>query len=115
MGGPAAEAFKRCGSAFRAEGWKVLEELGIEGDGELAKLAGWARQCLHLDDERLGTLPLSARRPEARRRYSQLAKAAAERVLDVAERIPYDLYAPIDGLQFNRRRIILGLANKTKR
>jgi len=49
-----------------------------------------------------------------RRRHSQLAKVAAERVLDVVERIPYDLYAPIDQLQFNRRRIILGLANKTK-
>jgi len=35
MGGPAAETFKRCGSAFRAEGWKVLEEFGVEGDGEL--------------------------------------------------------------------------------
>jgi len=48
-----------------------LEELGVEGDGELAKLAGWARQCLHLDDERLGALLilLAIQRPETRRRY----------------------------------------------
>jgi len=93
VGGSAADVFKRCGSAFRAEGWKVLEELGVEGDGELAKLADWARQCLHLDDERLGALLilLAAQRPEARRRYPQLAKAAAEKVLDVAECIPYGL------------------------
>jgi len=29
----------RCGSAFRAEGWKVPEELEVEG-GELATLGG---------------------------------------------------------------------------
>jgi len=46
----------RFGSAFRAERWRVLEELGVEGDGKLAKLAGWARQCLHLDKERLSAL-----------------------------------------------------------
>jgi len=93
MDRPAEETFRRFGSAFRTEGWRVLEELGVEGDGELAKLAGWARQCLHLDDERLGALLilLAAQRPEARRRYPQLAKAAAERVLDVAECIPYGL------------------------
>jgi len=79
--------------AFRAEWWKVLEELGVEGDGELAKLAGWARQCLHLDDERLGALLilLAAQRPEARQRHPQLAKAATEKVLDAAECIPYGL------------------------
>jgi len=91
----AEETFKRFGSAFRTEGWKVLEELGVEGDDELAKLAGWARQCLHLDDERLGALLilLAAQRPELRQRYPQLAKAAAERMLDVAECIPYGLNA----------------------
>jgi len=93
VGGPVAEVFKRCGSAFRTEGWKVLEELGVEGGGELAKLADLAKQCFHLDDERLGALLilLAAQRPEARRRYPQLAKAAAERVLDMAECIPYGL------------------------
>jgi len=40
VGGPAAEVFKRCGSAFRAEGWRALEELGAVGGGELAKLGG---------------------------------------------------------------------------
>jgi len=93
VGGSAAEVFKRCGSAFRSEGWRALEELGVEGDGELAKLAGWARQCLHLDDEMLGALLilLAAQLPELRQRYPQLAKAAAERVLDMAECIPYGL------------------------
>jgi len=73
--------------------WRALEELGIEGDGELAKLAGWAKQCLHLDDERLGALLilLAAQRPEARRRHPQLAKTAAEKVLDMAECTPYGL------------------------
>jgi len=76
VGGLVAEVFRCCGSAFRAEGWKVLEELGVEGDGKLAKLAGWARQCLHLDDERLGALLilLAAQRPEARRRYPSWQK-----------------------------------------
>jgi len=55
----AAEAFRRFGSAFRSEGWKVLEELGVEGDGKLAKLASWARRRLHLDDGWLGA-PLLA-------------------------------------------------------
>jgi len=41
----AEEMFKRFGSAFRAEGWRVLEELGVGGGGELAKLAGWASAC----------------------------------------------------------------------
>jgi len=38
VGGPAAEVFRRCGSAFRAEGWRALEELWVEGGGEPAKL-----------------------------------------------------------------------------
>jgi len=48
VGGPATEVFKRCGSAFRAEGWKALEELGAVGGGELAKLASWARGAWRL-------------------------------------------------------------------
>jgi len=69
------------------------EELGVEGGGELAKLAGWARQCLHLDGERLGAqlFLLAAQRPEARQRYPQQAKAAAERALDMVECTPYGL------------------------
>jgi len=32
-GGPAAEVSKHCGSAFGAEGWRALEELGAVGGG----------------------------------------------------------------------------------
>jgi len=34
----------------------MLEEPGVEGGGELAKLVGWAGQCLHLNNERLVAL-----------------------------------------------------------
>jgi len=48
-----------------------------EGDIELAKLAGWSRQCLHPGNERLGALLilLAAQRPETGRRNPQLANA----------------------------------------
>jgi len=48
----------RCGSAFRAKGWEMLESLG-------QRSAGLARQCL--GGERLGVLLFVAQRPEARR------------------------------------------------
>jgi len=32
-GRSAAKAFRRCGSAFKAEGWRALEELGAVGGG----------------------------------------------------------------------------------
>jgi len=82
LGGPRLRCLSAVALRLGQRGWKALEELGIEGDGELAKLAGWARQCLHPGNERLGALLflLAAQRPEARRRYPQLAKAAAEKM-----------------------------------
>jgi len=46
------EVFGRWGFALGIKGWRALEELGGRGQRRLAKLAGLARQCLHLDDER---------------------------------------------------------------
>jgi len=55
-------------AGLRLSGWgrgvEPLEELGVEGDGELGL-------CLRLGDKRLGALLFAAQLPELRERYFQ--------------------------------------------
>jgi len=85
----------RCGSAFRAEGWRALEELGVEGGGELATLGGavpgglwlgarfsrrrlmWPLCVALLRGLRLRAVPRSA--PRAGKRLCGLDKALSAR------------------------------------
>jgi len=75
VGGSAAEVFKRCGSAFRAEGWRALEELGAVGGGLVGGLYSlFVLQGLGL---RLRAVPRGALR--AGKRLCGLDKALSAR------------------------------------
>jgi len=81
------KTLRECGSAVRRASGEPLENVGV------AALSRRLVECLHLDDERLGALfvILYTSLGPSCDPCCGLASAAAERLLDVAECLPYGL------------------------